>query len=183
MNMGTGPDQKREMAMLCIFCFREITLPSWRHCSYVWCMHRVKVCLQKSQELILNAWFCEQLTDTLFYSCCWRRWDCYLSMFLCIWLIRCWKIFFFFISVKISIVGVLIYHQGVRVWWCVTITVVSENPRFLSNWTNTALQGGLLVWPTNLLVITHLPVSKMDSSHAAFSQANALTLSCPSHSR
>lgn len=75
------------------------------------------------------------------------------------------------------------YHQGVRVWWCVTMILVSEDPSFLANMTNMVLQAGLLVWPTHLLVFTHLPVSQMGSFHAALSQANALTLSCPSHSR
>ncbi|KAK4309809.1 hypothetical protein Pmani_018570 [Petrolisthes manimaculis] len=71
-------------------------------------------------------------------------------------------------------------RQGVRQWWCVTLVVWSDNPSFLANWTYSALQAGLLVWPTQLLVLTRLPVSHLDSFQVAFSQANVLTISCPS---
>ncbi|KAK3878413.1 hypothetical protein Pcinc_016997 [Petrolisthes cinctipes] len=63
------------------------------------------------------------------------------------------------------------------------MVVLSANPSFLANWTYMALQAGLLVWPTQLLALTRLPVSHLDSFHVAFSQANALTISCPSQTR
>ncbi|KAK3891607.1 hypothetical protein Pcinc_004495 [Petrolisthes cinctipes] len=58
--------------------------------------------------------------------------------------------------------------------------VVSEETNFLATSANLAHEAGLLVWPTQLLAITRRPISKLDSLRTAFSQTNAVILSCPS---
>ncbi|KAK4313076.1 hypothetical protein Pmani_015545 [Petrolisthes manimaculis] len=58
--------------------------------------------------------------------------------------------------------------------------VMSEDTNFLATSANLALEAGLLVWPTQLLAITRRPLSKLDSLRTAFSQTNAVILSCPS---
>lgn len=73
--------------------------------------------------------------------------------------------------------------QGVQVWWCVTMLVVSEDPSFLAIWASIALQAGLLVWPTQILAITHISAEQLEPLTVAFSQAYALTLTCPSPTR
>lgn len=56
---------------------------------------------------------------------------------------------------------------------CVALMVVSDEPSFLGIWTQQALEGGLLAWPTLLIVLTGLPLLRLTHIRDAFSQANA----------
>lgn len=51
--------------------------------------------------------------------------------------------------------------------------VVSDEPSFLGTWTQQALEGGLLAWPTLLIVLTGLPLLRLTHIRDALSQANA----------
>lgn len=72
--------------------------------------------------------------------------------------------------------------QGVRQWWCVTIIIVSDDVNFLITWASQAASYGILAWPRQILALTHRPLPLMDRQ-TAFSQANALIVSCPSSTR
>ncbi|KAK4325099.1 hypothetical protein Pmani_004254 [Petrolisthes manimaculis] len=61
--------------------------------------------------------------------------------------------------------------------------VASEDPSFLATWANKSLNAGLLVWPTQIMIVTRHSVSQLDPLYVPFAQANALTLSCPSTAR
>ncbi|XP_071536824.1 glutamate receptor ionotropic, kainate 2-like [Panulirus ornatus] len=60
--------------------------------------------------------------------------------------------------------------------WCVTVVVVSDNPAFLASFAQWSLKGHLLVWPTRLLALTHLPLLDLQDLQRTFSVMNAMLI-------
>ncbi|XP_071532996.1 LOW QUALITY PROTEIN: probable glutamate receptor [Panulirus ornatus] len=60
--------------------------------------------------------------------------------------------------------------------WCVTVVVVSDDPAFLAAFAERSLKGRLLVWPTKLLAVTHLPLVELRDLHSSFSMMNAMLI-------
>lgn len=66
--------------------------------------------------------------------------------------------------------------QVKRVSWCVVVVVVSDDPSFLTAWTELARSGGLLAWPTQLVALTGLPKDRLRHLHSSFSHVNAVLI-------
>lgn len=66
--------------------------------------------------------------------------------------------------------------QVKRVSWCVAVVVVSDDPSFLTAWTELARSGGLLAWPTQLVALTGLPKDRLRHLHSSFSHVNAVLI-------
>ncbi|XP_071523954.1 probable glutamate receptor [Panulirus ornatus] len=60
--------------------------------------------------------------------------------------------------------------------WCVTVVVVSDDPAFLAAFADLSYKSGLLVWPTRLLVVTHLPLPELQNLREALSMTNSMLL-------
>ncbi|XP_071523927.1 uncharacterized protein [Panulirus ornatus] len=60
--------------------------------------------------------------------------------------------------------------------WCVTVVVVSDDPAFLAAFVDLSYKSGLLVWPTRLLAVTHLPLPELQHLQRPFSMTNAMLL-------
>ncbi|KAG7169335.1 putative olfactory ionotropic receptor IR4-like 20 [Homarus americanus] len=63
-----------------------------------------------------------------------------------------------------------------QVSWSLTVVVVSDDPAFLAAFAEWSLKGRLLVWPTRLLAVTHLPLSELQHLYGMFSKTNSLVL-------
>ncbi|XP_071526983.1 LOW QUALITY PROTEIN: probable glutamate receptor [Panulirus ornatus] len=67
-------------------------------------------------------------------------------------------------------------HALRQLSWCVTVVVVSDDPAFLTTFTQRSRTIGLLVWSTRLLVVTHLSMLEMQDLHVTFSMTNTLLI-------
>ncbi|XP_071535572.1 ionotropic receptor 21a-like [Panulirus ornatus] len=66
-----------------------------------------------------------------------------------------------------------------QVSWCVTVVVVSDDPAFLTSFSEWSLKRRLLAWSTRLLVVTRLPLPELKnllSSHWTYSMMNTMFL-------
>ncbi|XP_071518319.1 uncharacterized protein [Panulirus ornatus] len=60
--------------------------------------------------------------------------------------------------------------------WCLTVVMVSDDPSFLTVFSEAFFKGRVLAWPTRVLVVTRLPYQDLRDLHKTYSMTNAMML-------
>lgn len=60
--------------------------------------------------------------------------------------------------------------------YCLALVMVSDDVTFLAAFARLSLKRHALRWSTRILILTHLPVNKLENLHGLLSERNAMLL-------